>query len=104
MVVEAQLHALRMQGAHQLLRLRYQRTPVIAALPAIIVPGEIEHQRVEWNTVPAHPRDLLHEVLLVVALEVRLLRFGRAREVLEVEIRDPRPEHEARNHGDGSTE
>src|SRR5215475_6992701 len=104
MVVEAQLHALRVQPAHELLRLRYQRTPVVAPLPAIVVPGEIEHQRVEWNVVPAHARDLCHQVLLVVALELGLLRLRRAGEIFEVQIRDPGPEDEARNHGNGSTE
>src|SRR6516225_857901 len=93
MIVEAQLYTRSTQRADQLLRTGYQRAPVIAALPAIVVPREIQHQDIERDVLAPHPRDFAHEVLLVVALEVRLLRLLRAGEVLEVEIGDPGAEH-----------
>src|SRR6516164_5916377 len=104
MIVEAELDPLPLERAHELPRVRNERAPVIATLPAVVVPGEIEHQGVERNPLPAHALHFTHEVPLVVALELRLLRLWCARKVLEVEIGDPRAEHEARNHGNGSTE
>src|SRR4029077_2816162 len=54
-IIEAQLDALAVQPVHELLRMRYQWTPVVAALPAVVVPGEVQHQRVEGNLTLAQP-------------------------------------------------
>src|SRR5579863_5626887 len=103
-VVETQPDATRMQGAHQLERLRKERAPVIAPVPAIVVPGEIEHQHVEGNLIAAQAGELPHEVLLVVAAKVRTLRLGAARKILEVEIRDHGAERVARDHWNRAAE
>jgi len=72
MIVEAQLDALAVHPARELFGMRDERAPVIAAVPPVVVPREIEHQGVERNEVLAQPRDLILEVPLVVAFEVRL--------------------------------
>ena len=80
--------------------MRNQRAPVEAAVPAVVVPGEIQHQDVQRNAVPAQPGDLVLQVIGVVALEGGRLRCRTAREVLEVEVGDPGTERVAGNHRD----
>src|SRR5438874_1813815 len=90
MIVEAELDAPAMQPLDELIGVRNERAPVITALPSVVVPGEIQHQRIERNAALAQPCDLLLEVALIVALELRPLGLHRAGKVFEIEIRDPR--------------
>src|SRR5438552_1744202 len=69
MIVEAELDAPAMQPLDELIGVRNERAPVITALPSVVVPGEIQHQRIERNAALAQPCDLLLEVALIVALE-----------------------------------
>src|SRR4029077_8185324 len=55
MIVEAELDALAMQPAQELIGVRYERAPVVTTLPSVVVPGEIQHQRIERNLVLAEP-------------------------------------------------
>src|SRR5205807_2898727 len=87
-----------------LLWMRDQRTPVVAALPAVVVPGEIQNQRVEGNLALAEPRNLVLEVLLVVALEVGPPGLRAVGKVFEIEIGDPGAEDPARDHRDRAAE
>ena len=103
-IVEAQLDALAVQPVHELLWMRDQRTPVVAALPAVVVPGEIQNQRVEGNLTLAEPRNLVLEVLLVVALEVGPPGLRAVGKVFEIEIGDPGAEDPARDHRDRAAE
>src|SRR5205085_1364679 len=81
-------------------RMRDQRTPVVAALPAVVVPGEVQNQRVEGNLALAEPRNLVLEVLLVVALEVGPPGLRAVGKVFEIEIGDPGAEDPAGDHRD----
>src|SRR5205807_6809162 len=103
-IVEAQLDALAVQPVHELLWMRDQRTPVVAALPAVVVPGEVQNQRVEGNLALAEPRNLVLEVLLVVALEVGPPGLRAVGKVFEIEIGDPGAEDPARDHRDRAAE
>src|SRR5207244_12665045 len=87
-----------------LLWMRDQRPPVVAALPAVVVPGEIQNQRVEGNLTLAEPRNLVLEVLLVVALEVGPPGLRAVGKVFEIEIGDPGAEDPARDHRDRAAE
>src|SRR4029077_1982358 len=95
-IVEAELYTPGVQRAHELSGMRKERAPVVATLPAVVVPGEIQHERVERNVTAPHPRHFIREVLLVVAPELWGRGCGRAWKVFEVEIRNPRSQDEAR--------
>src|SRR6185312_2191446 len=104
MIVERESHAASVQPVDELVRLRDERTPVVSALPAVVVPRKIEHEPRERNVTCKQARDLALKVLLAIAAHGGRARLGGAGEVFEVEVGDPGPKGVARDHRHGAAE